>query len=86
MEELALVLGAMFWESFPEFYQKYADAFQAGKWTVVDPGPFLGRVIMWKLDMCPHQDGLDEGPAAIFPMGNFSGGECYIPDLKLKLT
>jgi hypothetical protein len=85
-EELALVLAAMFRVSFPDFYMKYYRAFQAGKWMVVDPGPFLGRAIVWKLDVCPHQDGLDEGPAAIFPMGNFTGGECYIPDLKLKLT
>lgn len=85
-EELAMLLAAMFRESFPAFYWKYRRAFQAGKWTVVDPGPFLGRAIVWKLDVCPHQDGLDEGPAVIFPMGDFSGGECYLPDLKLKLT
>ncbi|KAG1721947.1 uncharacterized protein EDB91DRAFT_1256291 [Suillus paluster] len=60
--------------------------FDAGKWTVVDPGPFLGRVIVWKLSVGPHQDGLDEGPAVIFPMGRFEGGECYLPDLKLKLS
>ncbi|KAG2031210.1 hypothetical protein BDR03DRAFT_986545 [Suillus americanus] len=74
-EQLALLLGAMFHEAFPDFYAKYVQAFKAGKWMVVDPGPFLGRAI----------DGLDEGPAVIFPMGHFSGGECYIPDLRLKL-
>lgn len=83
---LALRLAVMFRKSFPEFYYKYKKAFDAGKWTVVDPGPFLGRVIVWKLSVCPHQDGLDEGPAVIFPMGSFEGGECYIPDLKLKLS
>ncbi|KAG2745667.1 hypothetical protein P692DRAFT_20849793 [Suillus brevipes Sb2] len=49
--------------------------FKAGKWTVVDPGPFLGRAIVWKLNVCPHQNGLDEGPAVIFSMGYFSGRE-----------
>jgi hypothetical protein len=48
-EELVLVLAAMFWVSFPEFYMKYYHTFQAGKWTVVDTGPFLGRAIVWKL-------------------------------------
>jgi hypothetical protein len=56
-----------------------------GKWTVVDPSLFLGRVTVWKLSMSPHQDGLDEGPVVIFLMGHCKGGECYIPDLKLKL-
>ncbi|KAG1785180.1 uncharacterized protein HD556DRAFT_1192503, partial [Suillus plorans] len=85
-EALVLRLSAMFHVSFPEFYKKYQKAFEAGKWTVVDPGPFLGRVIVWKLAVLPHQDGLDAGPAVIFPMGRFEGGECYIPDLKLKLS
>jgi hypothetical protein len=48
---------------------------------MVDPGPFLGRAIVWKLNVCPHQDGLDKGPAVIFSMGYFSGRECYLPDL-----
>lgn len=81
-----MLLNAMFWESFPDFYFKYQYAFLAGKWTVLDPGPFLGRAIVWKLDVCPHQNGLDEGPAVIFSMGDFSDRECYIPDLKLKLS
>ncbi|KAG2038739.1 hypothetical protein BDR03DRAFT_1009490 [Suillus americanus] len=85
-ETLALRLAAMFRVAFPEFYEKYRKAFEAGKWTVVDPGPFLGRVIVWKLSVLAHQDGLDEGPAVIFPMGRFEGGECYLPDLKLKLS
>ncbi|KAG2109525.1 hypothetical protein DEU56DRAFT_920321 [Suillus clintonianus] len=85
-ETLALRLAVMFRKAFPEFYKKYRKAFDAGKWTVVDPGPFLGRVIVWKLSVSPHQDGLDEGPAVIFPMGRFEGGECYLPDLKLKLS
>ncbi|KAG1769692.1 hypothetical protein EV702DRAFT_954947, partial [Suillus placidus] len=85
-EELASFLGSMLQASFPEFYLKYEAAFKAGKWTVVDPGPLLGRVVVWKLDVLPHQDGLDEGPAVIFPMGHFYGGECYIPDLRLKFS
>lgn len=45
---------------------------------VVNPGSFLGRLIVWKLAVYLHQDGLDTGPAAIFPIGHFEGGECYI--------
>ncbi|KAG2029498.1 hypothetical protein BDR03DRAFT_987711 [Suillus americanus] len=62
-ETLVLCLAAMFHVAFPEFYEKYRKAFEAGKWTVVDFGPFLGRVIVWKLSVLAYQDGLDEGPA-----------------------
>ncbi|KAG1901574.1 uncharacterized protein F5891DRAFT_979398 [Suillus fuscotomentosus] len=74
-ETLVLQLSAMFCVNFPEFYKKYQKAFKAGKWIVVDPGPFLGRVIVWKLAVLPYQDVLDAGPAVIFPMGRFKGGE-----------
>jgi hypothetical protein len=67
----------MFRLSFPSFYWKYMKVFDAGKWMAVDPGLFLGRVIVWKLSVSPHKDGLDEGPAVIFPMGRFKGSECY---------
>lgn len=77
-EVLILWLSAMFCVSFPEFYKKYQKAFEAGKWMVVDPSSFLGRLIVWKLAVYLHQDGLDTGPAAIFPIGHFEGGECYI--------
>jgi hypothetical protein len=52
--------------------------------VVVDSDPFLGRVIVWKLNVLMHQDGLDESPTVIFLMRYFNGGECYLPDLKLK--
>ncbi|KAG1813000.1 hypothetical protein EV424DRAFT_1349195 [Suillus variegatus] len=77
-EALALQLSAMFHMSYLDFYKKYQQAFEAGKWMVVDPGPFLGRVIVWKLAVLPHQDGLDTSPAVIFLMGCFEGGE-YLP-------
>ncbi|KAG2157551.1 hypothetical protein DEU56DRAFT_750619 [Suillus clintonianus] len=46
----------MFRVSFPAFYAKYEAAFLTGRWTVTDPGPLLGRVLMWKLQVMPHQD------------------------------
>ncbi|KIK41773.1 hypothetical protein CY34DRAFT_107160 [Suillus luteus UH-Slu-Lm8-n1] len=84
-QKLAILLGEMFRVSFPAFYAKYEAVFLAGRWTVTDPGPLLGRVLVWKLQVMPHQDGLDAGPSIIFNMGKFTGGECYITDLKLKL-
>ncbi|GLB45874.1 hypothetical protein LshimejAT787_3500020 [Lyophyllum shimeji] len=85
-QSMARRLAAMFKVAFPDYYQKYRRAFNAGVWTRSDPGPWLGRAIVWKLDVYMHRDGLDGGPTATFPMGAYQGGEFYLPDLRLKLT
>jgi hypothetical protein len=83
--KLAMALSAMFLAAFPDDHQIYDEAFQAGVWLETDPGPWIGRAIVWKLNVLPHRDGQDAGPTAIFCMGNYSGGECYLTDLKIKL-
>lgn len=83
---MAKRLSAMFKVAYPEYFEKYRKAFQAGVWEPSDPGPWLGRAIVWKLQVHVHRDGLDEGPAAIFPMGYYKGGELYLPDVELKLS
>ncbi|KAH6893921.1 hypothetical protein BKA70DRAFT_1232481 [Coprinopsis sp. MPI-PUGE-AT-0042] len=47
--------------SFPDDHAKYSKAYSAGQWLESDPGPFLGRALVWKLQVQAHQDGLDEG-------------------------
>lgn len=83
----AIRLSIMFKHAFPEYWAQYRQAFQAGRWYRIkdDPGPFIGRAIVYKLQVLPHRDGLDGGPAAIFPVGRFKGGELYLPDLDAKL-
>lgn len=71
---------------FPEVFAKYMKAFEAGVVNLFDLGPFIGRAIVWEMQVQVHQDGLDEGPGAIFPCGYYSGGYLYIPDLMLKLA
>lgn len=83
--KLALALKEMFKVAYPEEFKIYEEAFEAGFWEAADPGPWLGRAIVWKLNVLPHRDGLDGGPTAIFCLGHFSGGEAYLTDLKLKL-
>lgn len=82
---VATYLGACFEVAFPDYYHKYKAAFKAGVWMSEDPGPWLRRAIVWKLPVKTHMDGLDEGPTAIFNVGNYTGGDLYLPDLKLKL-
>jgi len=82
---VALRLSACFKVAFPDYYAKYKAAFEAGVWTSEDPGPWLGRAIVWKLPVKTHMDGLDEGPTAIFNFGSYTGGNLYLPDLQVKL-
>ena len=82
---VALHLSACFKVSFPEYHAKYSEAFKAGVWEISDPGPWIGRAIVWKLPVKTHRDSLDDGPTAIFNFGNYTGGNLYLPDLKVKL-
>ncbi|KAG2029514.1 hypothetical protein BDR03DRAFT_880547, partial [Suillus americanus] len=80
------MLAGIFSVCFPKFYEKYRKAFEAGMWLTSDPGPWLGRAIVFKLQVYIHRDGLDAGPCVTFPMGFFTGGEAYFPDIEAKLV
>lgn len=82
---VAQLLAQYFKLAFPDCYQRYSRAFDAGVWELADPGPWLGRAIVYKMQVGVHVDGLDgQGPTAAFPVGWFEGGEMYLPDLGLK--
>jgi hypothetical protein len=48
MREIADLLSAYFKKAFPE-HTKYSEAFEAGHWSQVDPGPWLGQALVYKL-------------------------------------
>jgi hypothetical protein len=50
-----------------------------------DPGPFLGRAIIYKLQGKFHKDQRDAGPSVSFGVGYYDGGEICFPQLKAKL-
>lgn len=83
--EVAELLAAYFERAYPEYYEKYCEAFAAGIWNLEDPGPWLGRALVYKLQVLPHIDGLDNGPTACFPVGYFTGGAMHLSDLGLKI-
>ncbi|KAG2745093.1 hypothetical protein P692DRAFT_20877347 [Suillus brevipes Sb2] len=72
--KFAIALKELFRVAYPDDFKIYEKAFEAGVWEAADPGPWLGRAIVWKLNVLPHRDGLDGGPTAIFCLGSFSGG------------
>jgi hypothetical protein len=82
---IAEVLSSYFKVAFPTEYAQYKKAFDAGVWYTEDPGPWLGRAVVYKLQVEVHQDKSDGGPTAIFNVGGYTGGELYLPDLGLKL-
>jgi hypothetical protein len=83
----AVLLGSMLKVSWPEDYKLYRQVFEAGKFQPDNEGAWLARAIVHKLQVDVHRDGLDPSgkPTASFPMGYYSGGELYFPDLGLKL-
>lgn len=84
-QKVSAKLAGMFKAAFPQFYENYSKAFKAGVFHTEDKGPWIGRVIVWKLPVSLHRDGLDEGPAICFPCGSYKGGELCLPDLEAKL-
>jgi hypothetical protein len=85
-KSIAETIGAMFKATFPEWYDRYKEAFDAGVWLSEDPGPFLGRAIIYKLQGRLHKDRNDLGPSASFGVGNYSGGEMLFPQLHAKFS
>jgi hypothetical protein len=83
---IANMLGEMFAASFPEEYRDYTRAFEAGVFLNEDPGPWLGRAIVYKLDGSLHTDKNDFGPAACVPCGNYKGGHMLAPQLGGNFT
>lgn len=84
-QDVSLRLAGYFKAAFLLDYKRCCQAFSAGVWIKEDAGPWLGRAIVWKLQVGTHRDRLDEGPAACFPCGHYQGGEMCLPDLDAKL-
>lgn len=71
----------------PENYARYQQAFESGHFYKldVDPGPFLGRAVIWKMQLGLHKDMGDVGHSVSFGFGSYTGGHMIIPQLNLKL-
>ncbi|KAJ7809628.1 hypothetical protein B0H14DRAFT_2524617 [Mycena olivaceomarginata] len=79
--EFALVVSERFRGVFPDYHARYLKAFKAGcHLPLDDPGPFIGRAIVWKLQVRAHLDGLEAGPVGTTPEGGFGRGGLVFPD------
>ena len=82
---MARTVALAFRAVFPVWYDTYQKSFDASVWFADDPGPFLGRAVVYKLQGRLHKDKHDVGPSVSFPIGQFTGGEMVFPQLKTKL-
>ncbi|KAF8164939.1 hypothetical protein B0H34DRAFT_670905 [Crassisporium funariophilum] len=73
-------------EVFPVWRGQYKVGFASGCMIKEDPGPLPARAVVHKLQGRLHKDGRDAGPSASFGVGQYSGGEMYIPLLKAKFS
>lgn len=69
---------------FPQWAKDYRSCFDAGRLLPQDPGPFLGRAIIYKLQGEVHKDCRDAGPSASFGVGYYDGGNMLVPQLGAK--
>ncbi len=82
---VAWSIGQMLKCVWPDHFRQYDEAFKAGQFWEEDPGPFLGRAVVYKLQVDLHKDNHDAGPSACFPAGSWeSGGELLVPQLGAK--
>ena len=81
---LARYLAELFKVAFPDYYASYSKAFEAGRWEEQDPGPFLGRAIVFKLDIALHFDSGEDGPNACFGCGVYSGAHMDMPGINAR--
>ncbi|KAF8227783.1 hypothetical protein L208DRAFT_1379628 [Tricholoma matsutake] len=83
---VALVLATIFKELSPKEYEEFKAAFEAGVWLEDNPGPWLGRAIIYKLDGLIHVDSNDKSPTVSFPCGEYDGEEMMVPQLCAKFS
>ncbi|KAJ3737988.1 hypothetical protein FB446DRAFT_600757, partial [Lentinula raphanica] len=79
-------LDAIMEHEFPTEYPAFKKAHHAGRWSETDPGPHLGRVIVWKLGSQDHIDDADAIPTIVYTLsGNFVGGFMDLLDVDTRL-
>jgi hypothetical protein len=69
-----------------EKYDVFVKAHKAGRWMQADPGPHIGRVLVWKRHSTDHMDNADSLPTVVIVLsGEFVGGYMEFLDLQTRL-
>lgn len=89
------ILAKMMRKAFPDEWRKYHDSYAAGRWLREDTkyGMWLGRAVVWKLQINLHRDCSDgeSGICCCFNGGDYKpacdgGGMMVFPDLDLTFA
>ena len=81
---VAETLAGMYEVLFPTEYEQLQPAFEAGRWIIQDAGPWIGRAVVYKLNVELHLDADDTGPSVSFPCGDFTSGQMLVPQFEAK--
>lgn len=78
---ISSLLGSILKSVWSNYFTAYTKVFTAGHWFLEDPGPFLGHILVYKLQVHLHLDKNDAGPTTCFPVGTWKkdgGGGCLL--------
>lgn len=81
---ISIHIDALLEVIFPEWHERYWNAFKAGTMFPEDYGPFFGHAVIYKLQGVLHKDQRDVGPSVSFPVGAYTGAVMYFPQLGAK--
>jgi hypothetical protein len=80
-KEAACYLSKLYKAVYPEGWLRNQAAFEAGHWYRDDPGPWLARAIVWKLQVKTHADDKDGSPAICFSTNNTCQSPMVLPQI-----
>ena len=84
-ETVHTMLGIALGLSFPDIHADYSKAFQAGAVFEADPGPWIGRAILWKMQTDGLHFDTNDGYTADTAFGNFKNGYLELPQFQVRL-
>ncbi|KAJ3854704.1 hypothetical protein EV368DRAFT_36283 [Lentinula lateritia] len=85
--EFGNLLSSVFNQEWPDKWEEAMKRFKAGKWQAANPGPWVGKAIVYKLTSSIHPDEEDaeECPTVTVPVGHFVGGHIQFLDIHARL-
>ncbi|KAJ3804585.1 hypothetical protein F5876DRAFT_82921 [Lentinula aff. lateritia] len=77
------LLSSVFKQEWPDKWEEAMKYFKAGKWQAANPGPWVGKAIVYKLtsSIRPDKEDAEEYHIVTVPVGHFVGGHILFLDI-----